>query len=323
MRKKVNTKRLKSEKKLNLERKVPNSMGIKKTTWQHIRRSPYQSVAAVMTMFLTFLVAGFFFLATFASVTILNFFESKPQITVFFDDEIKTNQVDQLKKTLEKTGKVASTKYISKDEALEIYRQQNKNDPLLLEMVTADILPASLEISATDPNYLVDLESIVKDIEGIEDIIYQKDVVESLISWTNAIRVVGGALAGLLIFNSLLVIFTVVGMKIALRKDEIDILKLVGASRWYIKLPFIMEGGFYGAVGSAIASILLIVIILWGRQYILSFLSVIPSISSLLSDPTSVQFMLTSAGFAFGLILMGWLLGALGSLLSIGRYLVL
>src|SRR3989304_5399248 len=107
--------------------------------WKHIRRSPYHSTAAVLTMFLTMLLAGLFFLTTVGSSLILGYFESKPQITVFFSDGATTAQADALQKTLEDTGKVSSVKYVSKDEALVIYQEQNKNDPLLLEMVTADI----------------------------------------------------------------------------------------------------------------------------------------------------------------------------------------
>src|SRR3989304_6527318 len=116
------------------KRKGRKTMEMTKTAWQHIRRSPYQSFAAIVTIFLTFLVAVVFFLATYTSALILQYFESKPQIIVFFADNAGQTEIDALSGTLKATGKIAATRYVSKEEALEIYREQNKKDPLLLEM---------------------------------------------------------------------------------------------------------------------------------------------------------------------------------------------
>jgi cell division transport system permease protein len=211
------------------------------TSWTHIRRSPYQSMAAVLTMFLTFLLSGVFGLTVMTSFMVLQYFESKPQATVFFKDVAQKEEADALKATLEATGKIASIKYVSKEDALAIYKEQNKNDPLLLEMVNADILPASLEVSATDPRHLKELEPIMKQSSGVEEVIYQKDVVDTLVSWTNAVRLVGVILAVLLSVDAILIVMTIIGMKVALKKDEVEILKLIGASKWYIQLPFLLE----------------------------------------------------------------------------------
>jgi cell division transport system permease protein len=296
-------------------------MKIKTTTWYYIRRSPYQALSAIITMFLTFLLGGFFLLSTIASVLILNYFESKPQITVFFTDRVTKSDSDKLAKTLKDSGNVASTKYISKEDALAIYRNQNKSDPLLLEMVTADILPASLEVSATEPKYLKDFDAIIKKTDGVEDVVYQKDVVDALLSWTNAIRLFGGTLAGILAFDSILILMTIIGMKIALRRDEIEILNLVGASPWYIRFPFILEGMIYGVSSSVLAWLILSIAIIWARFYILSFLNVIPAIQSALSNPIGSVFILSDLVFLGILVICGIILGSIGSLVSVGRYL--
>lgn len=287
----------------------------------HIRRSPYQAMAAVLTMFLTFLVGGMFFLATVASLTIISYFESKPQLTVFFVQNAGEKEASQLKETLDATGKVASTTFISKDEALATYKEQNKNDPLLLEMVTADILPASLEVSAKDPTFLADLDKVIAGATGVDEVIYQSDVVDSLLSWTNAIRLIGGILGGLLVLDSLLIIGTVIAMKIALKRDEIEILTLVGASPWTIRVPFILEGGVYGVMGAGIASLLVTVLILWQRYNIVSFLGVIPSIQAVLGSGTSVVFVVSCVAFIFANMIVGFIIGSLGSVIALGRYL--
>lgn len=291
------------------------------TAWKHMRRSPYQAGAAILTMFLTLLLVGLFFLASTASFFVLKYFEGKPQITVYFQDKTSEDIIHKLENDLTATGKTVSITYITKDDALALYRQQNKNDPLLLEMVTADILPASLEVSATDPNFLSDLEAVIKGSEGVEEVVYQRDVVETLISWTNAIRWVGGSLAGLLAVDSILIVMTIIGMKIALKKQEVEVLNLVGASPWYIRAPFLVEGGLYGLFGAFIASIIIGALALWLYPFLLGFLGVIPAIGIVLGAPTSPAFLIATFVFFGGLAVTGFLLGSIGSMVAVGRYL--
>lgn len=290
------------------------------TTWKHIRRSPYQAIAAIITMFLTFLLTGIFLLTSVASTLILHYFESKPQITVFFTDKAGKPEADALTQKLQATGKTASIKYVSKEDALTIYREQNKNDPLLLEMVTADILPASLEISATDPKFLADLEPLLKGAAGVEEVVYQKDVVDALVSWTNAIRIIGGILGGLLAFDAILITTTVIAMKIALKKSEVEILKLVGASQGYIRSPFVLEGGFYGIFGAFLAWIVIATLVILARPFLLTFLGTIPPLQAILGSLTSSFFLLTMGGFLGVLLVCGFLLGSIGSFLALARY---
>lgn len=279
----------------------------------HIRRSPYQAIAASSVMSLTFFVAGLLFLLGIGSSMLLKYFESRPQITAFLSDSKKESDVESLKAKLEQTGKVASIRYISKEEALQIYKEQNKNDPILLEMVTSDILPSSLEVSATDAKELASLADILQNEQGVEDVVYQKDVVESLITWTNAIRTIGVILFVFLTSISLLIILTVTGIRIALRKDEIEILKLVGASNWYIRSPFLLEGVIYGVSGSIISWIIIYILLLYSTPFLTSLFSGLP-----ITLPPGILFMLT---FLLALMLLGAFFGMIGSYLAVKRYL--
>lgn len=295
------------------------------TAWKHIRRSPYQAMAAILAMFLTFLLTGFFFLTSVSSAAILQYFEGKPQITVFFRDQATQEDANALSATLEASGKTASVNYITKEEALATYRTLFQKDPLLLEMVTADILPASLEVSATSPQYLDDLAKVIASYgekgDIIEEVVYQKDVVDALISWSNAIKVIGAVLAALLAVDALLIVMTVIGMKIALRRDEIEILKLVGASSWYIRLPFLWEGALYGIWGATAAWAVLMGVIVWMRPVLLSFLEAIPVFVTVLTNPTGTIFLAGSGALLGVLLVTGFLLGIIGSSVSVGRYL--
>lgn len=283
-----------------------------KTAWKHIRRSPYQALSAILIMFLTFFMATVFVLTASGFQIVLRYFETRPQVTAFFKDEVTLQQVDILRAKLAQTGKIKEMKYISKEEALTIYREQNKNDPLLLEMVTANILPASLEVATIDIAYLEEVAQILRNEPGVEEVIFQEDVVKSLYRWTNTIRKIGIGLIGILGMVSLLVVLVIIGMKITLRRGEIEILQLIGASHWYIRAPFVLEGIFYGVVGAILAWGIAYLLLLYSTPFLVEFLSGIPIL------PVPVLFMLMILGAE---ILVGMIIGFFGSLLAVKRYL--
>jgi len=283
-----------------------------KTTWTHIRRTPYQSLAAVLIMTLTFFVITAFTLLAAGSQAILSYFETRPQVTAFFEDQVTPGQIDLLKAKLAETGKTKEIKYVSKEEALAIYREQNKDDPLLLEMVTANILPASLEVSTTNITYLGEIAEILRQEPGVEEVIFQQDVVEALHKWTTNIRRIGAVLAIVFSSAALLTILVIIGMKVALRKEEVEIMGLIGASRGFIRAPFIFEGIFYGVVGAFIAWGICYLFLLYATPFLVGFLVGIPVL------PVPILFMLAVLG---GEILLGIFIGILGSFIAVRRYL--
>ncbi len=283
-----------------------------KIAWTHIRRSPYQSLAAVLIMFLTFFMATVFVLAAGGSQTVLRYFESRPQVTAFFKDEATLQQIDNLKAKLAQTNRVKETKYISKEEALQIYKEQNKDEPLLLEMVTANILPASLEVSITNITDIEQVAALLRSESMVEEVVFQEDVVEALYRWTGIIRKVGIGLISVLSLVSLLVILVIIGMKITIRKSEIEILQLIGASNSYIRAPFVLEGILYGITGAVIAWGSSYILLLYATPFVVQFLTGIPIL------PVPVIFMLIILGLE---ILAGIIIGSLGSLIAVRRYL--
>lgn len=282
-------------------------------TWQHIRRSPYQAAAAVMIMTLTMFVGLSVFLISLGSDRMLSYLERRPRIIAFFNDKVTSKKdVQGIITELEKTSKTASVKFVSKDQALEIYRSDNKNDPLLLELVSANTLPTSLEISAKSVADLPQLHKILKKAPNLEDISYQKDVINNLIPILDKIRKFGIILVSFLVLTTLFTIVTIIGMKISLRKDEIEVERLVGASKWYIRAPFLLEGIFYGLIGGVIS---------WAVVYLLleaSTPQLAPFLSGLALLPVSPVFMLEVLVIVAG---GGALVGALGSALAVRRYL--
>ena len=142
------------------------------------------------------------------SQAVLKYFESRPQLNIFFkSDYVPTqSQIDLMQAKLVGTGLVETVKFVSKEEALNIYKELNKRDPLLLEAVTSGMLPASIEVSAKNPNDLKLLSEVVKDETGIDEIRYEEDVVAELTRWTNSVRIIGGVFVGIQVLIAFVVI---------------------------------------------------------------------------------------------------------------------
>ncbi len=283
------------------------------TVAKYIRRSPYQSIAAILIMSLTFLTIAVFSIITIISVRVINYFETRPQLSVFFKQEVPRDQIEDLKKQLEATGKIKSIKYVSQDEALAIYKEQNKEDPLLLDLVTSEILPASLDVQATDAQYLSSLAQIAKGSKAVDEVVFQKDIVDTLIRFTNGLRQIGLVIISVLLVVSIFVILTIIGIKITVRRDEIEIMKLIGASNWFIRTPFLLEGIFYGAVGAIIG---------WGISYGVLFFYATPHVKSFFGSvpvlPIEPILMVEVLGILF---ISAVVLGAFSSFLAVLRYL--
>ena len=283
-----------------------------KTAWKNIRRSPYQAFAAVFIMTLTFLAFSLFAIIFYGSSQVVSYFESKPQVTAFFKDEAKQTDIDELKKSLTDSGIVSEVKFVSKEEALEIYRNQNKDDPLLLDLVTADILPASLEIST----FVIDDLTLVSDTltksAVVEEVVFQKDVVSTLTSWTSAIRKVGIFIVTLLAIVSVFIMVIIVGIKVSQKRGDIETMRLIGAGSWYVRMPFIIEGVLYGVIGAIVGWIVSYGLLLYATPQLSYFLKGVPVF------PLSPTFMFGLLGLE---LLFALLLGIFSSYLAVLRYL--
>jgi len=286
-------------------------MGLLAKTWKNIRRTPYQTLATLLVMTFTLFLSGIFILLAFSAQKVLYYFETKPQVSAFFDEELPKERVAEIRKKLEQTGKMSSFRYVSKKEAFETYKNLFKNEPQLLEMVSEEILPSSIEVSAYNPRELQSLAEILKKEEGVQEVKYLKDIVENLIFWTEVIKTVGIVLLLLLGMTSVLVILIVVGMKISSRKKEMGILNLLGATKWYISSPFLLEGVFYGFSGAFVSWILLFTLYFLFKPYVVSFFEGIPLF------PLPPVFWLLFLGT---MLFLGSLTGFLGSSIALKRH---
>lgn len=279
---------------------------------RNIRRTPFQAIAACMVMFLTFFALLTFILVATGSQIALRFFESKPQVIAFFKEGTTKEDIAAIDAALAEEIRVTNTKFVSQEEALEIYRERNKNDPALLELVTASILPASLEVSTQSPQDLQPVAEILKREPVVSEVIVPEDVVATLTSLTKTIRVVGAFIVGFLMIFSLLVILMIIGFKIRLKRGEIEIMRLLGASPSFIRNPFIFEGIFYGVVGAAAAWVISYVLLWYLTPFLQDYLGEVELL------PVNPLFMLTLLG---SILLIATFLGVLGSYGAVRRYL--
>lgn len=278
-------------------------MTLTKAAWHHIRRSPFQSLTAILVMFISFFTLSCFAIVSHGLSGVLDFFETKPEITIFLKDGLDRQTVAGIQKELSTYQNIRQIKFISKEKALESYQEQNKDNPLLTEMVTASILPASFEISVTDPSVLEQIDqNFSTKTDLVDEIIYQKDVIDSLLNWTNIIRKIGLVIVTVISLASFFVILIIIGMKITGRKGEIRVSRLLGASRLYVQKSFLLEGLFYGLFGSLIAAITSFALAFYLAADINRFVQPVTFIDPASSFYPLLFLVLVSAGLFLGLL---------------------
>ena len=283
-----------------------------KTAWEYIRRHKWLTVTSVLVMTLTFFLTSVFVVAAFGSGKILKELEARPQITAYFKDDASEQEILAVKKTLAATGLTSSVEYVSKEDALTIFMGLSQEDPALLEGISSNVLPASLEVKAKNLSDLPRLAELLEQEPLLEDLQFYKDVVEKFRRLTEAARLLGFGLVGVLSVISLLIVLVTIGMTITNRGEEIETMRLVGASDGQIRGPFLLQGGLLGVV-SALVSVIFLCLLL-------PFL--IPYISGAL---TSIPLPSVSPAFLVGLLvgeaIFGALIGSIGSWVAVRKYL--
>ena len=281
---------------------------------RNIKRTPFQAAAASLSMFSAFLALIGFLLISIGLQLTLQFYESRPQVMAFFKDGTTREDISAIEDNLKGNYQVTKTKYVSKEEALQIYKRLNQGkDPLLTELVTASTLPPSLEISTITLQDLAPVAEILKQEPVVEDVVFPEDVVSNLSTATLLVRITGGVIVGYLILYAILQILMIIGFKIRLKRNEIETMRLLGASTSFIRNPFILEGMFYGVVGATAAWTVIYIMLWYFTPYIQG--GYLGEIRLLPPNPILMLSLLIIA------ILLACLVGALGSFGATRRYL--
>jgi len=223
---------------------------------QNFWRNKWLSLATTVVMTLALLTVSLsVFLNLIIGITV-QMVRERIDIEIFFDEDVTESQVFDVRNRLDSLDAVKSIEYISKEKALEIYKEKNKDNKDLDEPISLDEnpLPMSLKVSLTDPEKISQINSFVKQNYNslVSDISYQdyKEVINKLLSTTNSVKRAGFVLSLVFIVMSLVVVFNTIRITIFSRREEIEIMKLVGATNWFIRWPFIIEGLIYGVFAS-------------------------------------------------------------------------
>lgn len=278
--------------------------------FKSIRRSPYQALAAIIVLTLTFFVGYCLTLFLLGSAKVLQYFESRPEVTGFFVQDTTEETLNTNADRLRQEEYVVNVRIITQEEALDIYREQTASDPLLQELVTADILPPSLEVSTQTIDDLSRVAELMQSMDGIDEVVYQQDVIDSLRNWTSSLRQIGIGVLAVFTVASLLVVILITSIRIASKKYEIRVMRLVGATKWYVMQPFLVEGMLYGVIGAVIAWTVVYLTVLYSSPAIQAFFGDI----QLIPVPLEVTFGLLGGGVAIAL-----LLGLFASVISTRR----
>lgn len=294
------------------------------STLTSLRRTPYQSLAGFLVLFFSLFLTSFLVVASFFLYSLIGYVETRPQVTVYFQSTVTEQDISKMREDLVNTGKVSLVKYISKDEAFSLYKEMNKDNPLLLEMVSADVLPPSLEVYALKPQYLPELAAMVKGKPGIDEVRFQQTTINQLLTFTNIVRKGTFILVIYLFITSVLVLTTTTMFKIALKKDEIELLRLLGASRFFVRKPFLKEGLFLGFMASVASFGILMGIFLYFLPFLSSYLNGISELSFSVAQYSFViwpfHFWLLPAVFVFN-SLYGCAVTTLATILATNKYL--
>jgi cell division transport system permease protein len=284
-----------------------------KTALKQIRRTPYQALAASAILSLTFFAVAVFIPISAGFHLALRYVESSPQVIAFFEKgkDLENKDIDRIRTRLAATGKLASFQYVSTREAVEIYKSKNLEDPLLNELVDERVLPPSIEISATEISALPELRTILDSEPLVEDLDFYEDIVNKATIWITNIRVLGLGMIGFLLLLSVLILVVIIGMKIKNKRVEIEIMRLIGASGWYILGPFLVEGIIYGLVGAFFGWLGAFTVLQYSTPLLLE------NVGEFINLPINFTVILLFLGV---LTLSGALIGALGSLIAVRRF---
>lgn len=283
----------------------------------YLEKEKLMTISHFLVMGITFLLLGLFVNVVVLSQTGLKYLEDQAQITIFFKDAFGEDKILPLKDKVEKDARISAVRYVSKEEALRIFKEINKDEPILLESISASVLPASLEVKAKNIGDLEKLTNEFKDMEGVEEVRFYKDVVQRFKTASTAIYIVGFVLVLAFFVISYSVIISSIRTAINSRGQELEIKKLVGASDSYVKNPFIYQGVFFGLISAAAASVLILILgVTISKLGLFSKGLSLGFIHGFFVDPIIFSIVLS-----FILLVFGFLLGYFGSNAAVKKYL--
>jgi len=271
-------------------------------------RNGWLSTATISIMILTLLVITVLLMVNVVANAVLENLENKIDISVYFKLQTPEEDVLAAKTQLEKLAEVESIDYTSQNQALLNFREKHKDNPVLLQSLDeleTNPLEASLNIKAKETSQYASinqfLESVhYKDIIDKVNYMQNKGVIEKLSKIITDIKTIGLMVSLLLAVIVFLVTFNAIRLAIYSSREEINVMRLVGASNWFIRGPFIIEGLMYGIISTIITLILLYPTFYFASSKISGFLPIGDLFSYFKANLLYLFFLLLGVGLVLG-----------------------
>lgn len=276
-----------------------------------LTRNGLMSLASIGTMVVSLVILGMFIMMIASLGNLVTTLESKVEVVVFLKDSTTVEEIQKLQDIIGKLDGVKGITFVSKEQAFKELKEKMGNKSKVLTAVRSNPLPNSFEIKAADPTKVSYLANKLLSFSQVEEVKYGKGIVEKLFAFTRVLRIVGITLIVFLTLATIYIIVNTIRLTVFARRKEIKIMKLVGATDWFIRWPFIIEGVLLGLIGGVIAVLVL------RQSYVLVFdklqreLPFLPLGSNLEAV----------ANLSYWLLLAGIVIGAVGSTISLHKFL--
>jgi cell division transport system permease protein len=264
-------------------------------TFTNLRRNLLMSIAAVSTVAISLLLLGGVQILGMVVGNMTRSWEAKVEVSVFLRDDITENEQQALVNQLTGLDEVQDVTYVSKDDAYNEFKEEWADQPEFYESLPKDALPASLRVKLTDAKYSEGVATLVNGAPGVDEARFGGDIIRRLLKVNSLLRTIT--------FVSAALIANTIRVAIYARRDEIGIMKLVGATNWFIRVPFMMEGVFAALVGALVAGGIVVLAnwLLFSRMgNALPFLQTVFSFS--FGEIASVLMVLGGVGAVVGLV---------------------
>lgn len=277
-----------------------------------LKRNNWMSAASIGTVAVSLFVLGVFLILVLNMNRLASSLESQVQISVYLADDLKKADRDDLAQDIKNMQGIESIKFVSRDEAKERLAQRLGDQKYLLDALgEQNPLPDAFELTVKQPDMVETAAKTIEKMHGVEAAKYGQDVVENLFAITRLMRIFGVALMLLLAGATLFIISNTIRLTVFARRKEIAIMKYVGATDWFIRWPFLLEGIVLGFVGGIIAALVL-------RSFYAAMAAKI--YDTLAFFPLMPQYPFMNY-VAIAIILSGMAIGAIGSTISLKRFL--
>ena len=281
--------------------------------WQGFWRNALMSLAATATMVLMLLLLAGFFIIQAGLLAGLQFTEQKVEVVAYLESTATDAQVATLQAKIEAMPEVDTVTYITRDVALQRFREQMKAQGRedLTQALDSNPLYASLEVKLVDPSAIRVVGDALRGEQVVRNVINIEALVDRVLTVTNVLRTAGTVLLLVVGVIALFIIVNTIRLAVVARSEEIEIMRLVGASDAFIRWPFVFEGAFVGFLGAAITLAVLAAAADPLNAFMVDFFRVLPlQMGSMTRDIVTLV-----VGTGVGL-------GILGSWLSVRTYLI-